>query len=558
MQWQGPFTITERVHGNDYQIDLNGKSRMYHTNMLKQYYERGEVIPEDSISETEVDEDMDYETAGAAILEPEVREEIELPLLEQGQTETYKDVDVNPELDDDKKAEVWKLLEEYRDIFSDKPNLTNLGTHEIKLTNTEPIQAKPYPIPHAMRNILSNEIDSMLKLKVIESSTSAYASPVVMVKKPDNSVRVCCDYRKLNKVTVFDPEPMATADEIFAVLKGCQYFSKFDLAKGYWQVPMRVEDKGLTTFTTHRGLFQFNVMPFGLINAPATFSRIMRKLLEGTERLHNYLDDVLASTECWQSHLVALRVLFNRARAGCLAIRPSKCAVGYNSVKFLGFTLSTRGLSPAPATVDKLLRAPRPETKTQLRSFMGLVGFYRRFVPSFAQIAVPLTDLTRKGAPNKLRWEAAQERAFCTLRNHIAGDNVLRLPDYTKQFILQTDASAQGLGAILLQEEEGLRYPIAFASRKLLPREQNYATIERECLAVVWGTLKFQKYLYGQHYLLEVDHEPLKYLTQSSYQNGRLMRWALALQPYRFTVKYIKGSQNVGADFLSRHSVEDK
>jgi len=214
------------------------------------------------------------------------------------------------------------------------------------------------------------------------------------------------------------------------VLHGCRYFSKFDLAKGYWQVPMREEDKGLTTFTTHRGLFQFNVMPFGLINAPATFSRIMRKLLEGTERLHNYLDDVLASTKCWQSHLVALRELFNRARAGCLAIRPSKCYVGYNSVKFLGFTVSTHGLSPAPETVDKLLRAPRPETKTQLRSFLGLVGFYRRFVPSFAQIAVALTDLTRKGAPNKLRWEAPQERAFVSLRIHIAGKKVLRLPGY--------------------------------------------------------------------------------------------------------------------------------
>ena len=298
-------------------------------------------------------------------------------------------------------------------------------------------------------------------------------------------------------------------------------------------------------------------MPFGLINAPATFSRIMRKLLDGSEKLYNYLDDVLAATDSWNVHLRVLRDLFNRVRDGRLAIRPSKCSVGYNTVKFLGYNVSSTGLSPARDTVDKLMRAPRPETKTQLRSFMGLVGFYRRFVPSFAQVAVALTDLTRKGAPNKLCWQAPQELAFVALRNYVANAPILRLPEYSKQFILQTDASAQGVGAILLQECEGLRHPIAFASRKLLPREQNYATIERECLAIVWGTLKFQKFLYGQHYLLEVDHEPLKYLSRSSYQNGRLMRWALALQPYRFTVKYIKGSQNVGADFLSRHSVKD-
>ena len=205
-------------------------------------------------------------------------------------------------------------------------------------------------------------------------------------------------------------------------------------------------------------------------------------------------------------HLLVLRDLFNRVRDGRLNIRPSKCSVGYNSIKFLGYNVSSTGLIPAKETVDKLLRAPRPQTKTQLRSFLGLVGFYRRFVPSFAQVAVALTDLTRKGSPNILCWEAPQELAFTALRNYVATAPILRLPDYSKQFILQTDASAQGVGAILLQETEGVRHPIAFASRKLLPREQNYATIERECLAIVWGTLKFQKFLYGPHYLLEVCH----------------------------------------------------
>ena len=556
MQWQGPFVVLERVHGNDYLIDLKGQSRMYHANMLKQYFERKPTTEETMTNAEEVESESDFETVGAAILEVEDTEEIKLPVMEKGQTENYKNIDVNPELDENKKRDIWKLLGEYSDIFTDMPNLTTLGEHEIQLTSIEPIRSKPHPTPYAARNLLSTELDSMLSLNVIEPSTAHYASPVVMVKKSDGSVRTCCDYRKLNKITLFDPEPMQSADEIFAMLNGCQYFSKFDLAKGYWQVPMREQDKPYTTITTHRGLFQFKVMPFGLINAPATFSRVMRKLLDKAECLFNYLDDVLAPTNTWELHLTVLRDLFERVRKGNLTIRPSKCSVGYRSLKFLGHQISAEGLSPAKDTVDKMLRAPRPETKTQLRSFIGLVGYYRRFIPNYAHIAVSLTDLTCKGSPNILCWGNAQEEAFNSLRQHVAKAPVLRLPDYSKQFILQTDASNRGLGAILLQEEEGLRHPIAYASRKLLSREQNHATIERECLAIVWAMQKFQNFLYGQHFLLEVDHEPLKYLTQSSYQNGRLMRWALALQAYRFTVNYIKGSMNVGADFLSRHSID--
>ena len=237
-----------------------------------------------------------------------------------------------------------------------------------------------------------------------------------------------------------------------------------------------------------------------------------------------------------------------------MSVRPTKCALGYFHVQFLGYDVSAEGLRPAESLVSKMLNAPRPETKKQLRSFLGLVGFYRRFVPHFATIAAPLTELTRKGSPTKLLWDAAHERAFVSLRKAITSHPVLQLPDYTKVFVLQTDASNEGVGAILLQEFDGVRHPIGFASRKLQPREQNYSTIERECLAIVWAMQKFQNFLYGQHFVLEVDHEPLKYLNQTNFQNGRLMRWALSIQPFRFTVKAIKGSENVGADFLSRHS----
>lgn len=394
----------------------------------------------------------------------------------------------------------------------------------------------------------------MLASGVIEPSTAAYASPIVVVKKVDGSNRICVDFRKLNKVTIFDPEPMPQMQEIFAELSGNQYFSKFDFCKGYWQVPMLEEDKDLTTFVTHKGLFRFTVMPFGLVNAPATFSRIMRKLLNGLRDIHNYLDDVLEHTGRWSEHIERLRQFLLRVRAANLALKPSKCFVGYTDLVFLGHKVGQEGVSPSDNLIAKIKQASSPTTKKQLRSFLGLVGYYRAFVPNFAAIAVPLTDLTKKGSPNILVWTDVHEHAFQSLKQCVCKSPVLRLPDIRKPFILQTDASNVGIGAILLQEEGEVKHPVAFASKKLLPREQNYSTIEREALAIVWGVQKFQNYLMGVNFFLETDHHPLQYLHQAKFRNSRIMRWSLILQPYRFTVRAIKGSENVGADFLSRYA----
>ena len=470
------------------------------------------------------------------------------------QKETYKDVHINPDLDPVRKQQVVELLADFQDIFTDVPKITNLGEHSIKLTSCEPVRSKAYPLPYVMRSAVDEEVDSMLELGIIEPSTAPYASPIVVVKKPDGSNRFCVDYRKLNKITIFDPEPLPQIKDMFADLTGCQYFSKFDFSKGYWAVPVNPEDRDLTTFITHRGLFRFKVMPFGLINAPATFSRIMRKLLYKLQQLRNYLDDVLAHTGDWKDHLVVLRKFLLKVREANLSLRPSKCFVGYSELTFLGYSLGANGIRPTEDMLDEIKRAPALTTKKQLRSFLGLIGYYRSFVPNFAAIAVPLTDLTRKGSPNQLVWGDAQQHAFVSPKQYVCNPPILKLPDVSKPFILQTDASCNSIGAILLQEDELTKHPVAFASKKLLPREQNYSTIEREALAIMWGVQKFQNYLYGQHFYLETDHHPLQYLDRAKFQNSRLMRWALILRPYRFTVRAIKGVQNVGADFLSRHT----
>jgi len=261
MQWKGPFRILERVEGPDYRVQVGRKQKIFHANILKRYFSADSGEPENASDPTEqeaVPEDTTEGIQVQAVLFERVEDSedqgAELETLNSLQKEAVKDVKINPELSEGQQAEVRMLLEQYADIFTDVPSVTNATEHVIELTTAEPIKGKAYPLPHALRETLSKEIDNMLGMGVIEVSTAAYASPVVMVEKPDGSKRVSVDYRKLNRVTIFDPEPMPTAEEIFAKLAGDQFFSKFDLSKGYWQVPVREEDRDFTTFICHRDL----------------------------------------------------------------------------------------------------------------------------------------------------------------------------------------------------------------------------------------------------------------------------------------------------------------
>jgi hypothetical protein len=293
-------------------------------------------------------------------------------------------------------------------------------------------------------------------------------------------------------------------------------------------------------------------MPFGLVTAPATFSRLMRKVLHGLENVGNFIDDILIYTRTLDHHFVVFKEVLRRLREASLTAKPSKCSIAYSSLNCLGHIVGDEQLKPDSEKVTVIKQAPRPITKKQLRSFLGLVGFYRKFVPNFAYIALPLTDLTKKGSPTKIAWDQCHELAFQTLKSALTHCPILKLPDIQDVFILQTDASDRGLGAVLLQMEQGQKLPIAYASRKLKECECKYATVEKECLAIVWAIQKFQKYLYGNQFVLETDHSPLVYLNKAKVTNPRLMRWALSLQPYRFRIQAIKGKDNVGADYLSR------
>ncbi|XP_025116167.1 uncharacterized protein LOC112577326 [Pomacea canaliculata] len=399
---------------------------------------------------------------------------------------------------------------------------------------------------------LKKDIEEMLRLGIIRESKSPYASPVVVVRKKDGSNRVCVDFRKLNKLTHLDPEPMPTPADLFRQLSGDRFFTKIDLSKGYWQVTIPEEDIQKTAFVTPDGVYEFLRMPFGMKNSGATLRRGLKKILDDLEGIVHYSDDILVHTQTWEDHLRVIRVLLDRIVENNLTARPSKCILGTEDVDFIGHRLKSGVKGVHEDNVKKVRDAPRPQNKKQLRSFLGLASFYREYMPHFAAVTAPLTDLLKKGQPNSLEWGEAQERAFVTVKTFLTSDPVLQLPDPSKMYVLSTDASDTGIGAVLMQEHEGKLFPVCYASRKLNGAERRYSTIEKECLAIVWAVRKFRLYLEGVRFTIRTDHNPLTYLNTARFENNRVMRWTLFLQNFDVHFDSVKGSDNVGADFLSR------
>lgn len=540
MQWKGPYRVDSVVGTNDYRVIMKGKTKTLHANLLKLYSKRQPTPSLDVLA-----------GASGITLEDDCEEDLlELPVF--GPKETAQHVKFGDDLPKDVEQKLKDLTHKYSAVFTDIPGTCRLVEHHINLTSDTPVRSKPYPIPYHMREKLKDDIDEMLRLGVIRESDSPYASPVVIVPKKDGTNRVCIDYRKLNRITIFDPTPMVSVEDLLSKLSQKHCFSKIDLTKGYWQIPVAVNDIPKTAFVTPDGSYEFLKMPFGMVNAAATLVRAMRKLLAGLDNTDSYIDDILVHTIDWNAHINTLDKLFQRMAGVTITARPSKTLLGSATIEFLGQRISVGRVSVDAEKLDKVKCAPRPQTKKQLRSFLGLTGYYRNYIPNYAAIAVPLTDLTRKGLPNNIHWGESQEKAYNTLKNALVQKPILRLPDLQKAFTLRTDASDYGIGAVLLQEEDGHLFPVSYASKKLSDRERLYATVEKECFAIVWAVKRFMIYLYGKEFTLQTDHQPLAYLNKSKFTNNRIMRWAMYLQNYKFKIEFIKGVENVGADYLSR------
>ncbi|KAK0055907.1 hypothetical protein Bpfe_014576, partial [Biomphalaria pfeifferi] len=545
--WQGPFEVMKKISPTNYVIKVGRKEKSYHVNLLKHYLERpSQTDPPRNLMAIAVAEDV-----------KEPKDLVEYPLQA---VETHENVTISPQLGAEQTAEVKSMLAEFHDVLSDKPGRTSLERFSMKLLSAEPIKVKAYPLPHAKAEVIKQEVEELLKAGIIAPSVSPYNAPVVLVRKPDGGHRMCIDFRRLNAVAEFQAEPLPDPATIFANLSHARYFSKFDLSRGYYQIEVEPGCRPLLAFSTPQGHYEFQTVPFGLNNSSSVFTRMMRKLLApiGNLGIHNFIDDILIATETWSEHIALVSSLLLRLRETGLTARPSKCLIGFTRLKFLGHVIQENQLMPDEEKVAQLLEAPRPITKTGVRSFLGMCGYYQKFIPHFNSIAAPLSDLTKKDRPDKLTWNEECELAFQRLKECLTSSPVLKLPDLSRTFVLRTDASGSGLGAVLMQTAEGsddILFPVAYASRKLNQAESNYATIELECLALVWAIEKFQAFLYGKHFTLQTDHKPLSYLSSSKHLNARLMRWSLLLQPYSFQVEHVPGSQNAAPDFLSRHCV---
>ena len=535
LRWKGIYPIVEKVGLANYRIKIGDQHRLFHVNMLRKYVDREPIL-----------------CSVAATLDPVECPELEIEEEPEQGNESYHDVKIASELVENPAWELRELLREYKEIFSDVPGLTKLEEHTITLNTATAIRRKSYPVPFAKVTDIETEVKKMMTMAIIKPSKSPFCSPLLLIKKTDGSLRPVVDFRLLNRATVFDAEPMPSPEEIYAKLHKGNFFSTFDFCKGYWHIPMNLEDKEKTAFSSTLGLFQFVCMPFGLVNAGPTYGRMMRKLLSGMQGVANYVDDVIVYSSTWDEHMYSLRELFSRVKKASLMVKPSKCRVACTQVDCVGHRVGEGQLTTQMDKVKRVMNAEVPLNKTQVRSLSGLVGYYRKFVNNFASLTAPLSDLTKNGKPDTVQWSDDLQKRFEEITSQLCNAPVLKLPDFDKDFVLRTDASDTGLGAVLLQKHGEMMFPIAYASKKLAGAPKSYDTVEKECMAIVWAIDKFNCYLYGRSFTLQTDHHPLTFLNSAKLTNPRLMCWALKLQPFRFRVEAIPGVDNVGADWLSR------
>ncbi|KAK3090931.1 hypothetical protein FSP39_015821 [Pinctada imbricata] len=459
------------------------------------------------------------------------------------------------ELSVEQRLKLKALLSEFRDIFVGKDGKlgrTDLATHRIETGNARPIKVPPRRIPLAQREIVETELDKMIEDKIIEPSESPWCSPILLARKKDGSHRFCIDFRKLNSVTLKDAYPLPRIDETLDTLAGSRWFSTLDLASGYWQVGVAECDKEKTAFATHRGLFQFNVLPFGLSNGPATFERLMETVLRGLHwrKCLCYLDDVIVYGSTFESAYENLREVFIRLRQAHLRLKPKKCELFGKEVAYLGHVVSEGGVSCDRKKTDAVKNWPIPKSRREVRSFLGLVGYYRRFIPDFSMLSRPLTDLTRKNA--RFIWSVECNQNFDKLKELLTSAPILSFPDRYGKFILDTDASANAIGAVLSQVQNNEEKVIAYASKTLNKAQRNYCTTKRELFAVVHFIRQFKHYLYGRRFTLRTDHAPLIWLKNFKEPTGMLARWISIIETYDIEIQHRRGSKHQNADSLSR------
>ena len=447
-----------------------------------------------------------------------------------------------------------KVITNNRDIFGSKDTLgeCTLPAVTIDTGSAAPIKQRAYRMPFAKREVIETEVKKMLELGVIEPSASPWASPVTLVPKKDGTTRFCVDYRKVNSVTTKDAHPLPHIQDVFDALGGAKIYSTLDLRSGYWQIPMSRKDRSKTAFTCHLGLFEFTRLPFGLTNAPAQFQRIMNFVLSDLigHSVLVYIDDIIVYSQNEEEHAKHLEMVFKRLRQYNLTLKASKCNIGKHEVELLGYVISSDGIRPQKSKTEAISGLACPSTVREVRSFLGMAGYYRQCIEQFAEIAEPLTRLTRKNEP--FVWTDEQTNAFNKLKAALISEPILAYPDTSKPYILHTDASDKAIGAILTQDQNGQERVIAYLSHQLSSTQRRWAAIEREAYAVVYALDHLKCYLWGADFQIFTDHKPLTSLFRAEIRNTKIQRWAIQISEFGAPILYRKGKHNIRADMLSR------
>jgi len=463
---------------------------------------------------------------------------------------------VDATADDDVRQSLTQLLLEHQDAFSQSDNdigCTGLVTHTIDTGDSRPIRQRLRRYPPAHVEVISQQVDDLLSQGVIEPTSSPWASNLVLVRKKDGSYRCCVDYRQLNAVTRKDAYPLPRIDSCLDAMANTQWFSTFDLRSSYHQVRVDDEDLEKTAFICSRGMYKFKTMPFGLCNAGATFQRLMDVVMSG---LHFhvcliYLDDIIVFSQTTHQHFERLILVLERLRSAGLKLKPQKCLLFQRSVVFLGHVISKDGIATDPDKTRAVTEWPVPRSLRDVRAFLGLAGYYRRFVEGFAAIAGPLHSMLGKGG--KFKWTQEAQESFLRLKSALTNPPVLAMPQDEGGFILDTDASDTAIGAVLSQKQGGMERVIAYASRRLDRRETNYCVTRKELLAVVHFMKYFRQYLLGRTFVVRTDCSALTWLRRTPDPVGQQARWLEVMEEYQFSIEHRSGVRHANADALSRH-----
>ncbi|XP_064080620.1 uncharacterized protein LOC135197485 [Macrobrachium nipponense] len=532
----GPHKILAKRGQLNYLVDCGQRrAKWLHINLLKPFQERGSsqpALPDQGVMVGSV----------STFQLPEKNSQI-LANIHR----------ITPGLEESKRKDISDLLRKYPQVTRDDLGCTSMAEHAIRLEdNARPIAQGYYKVNPQRAERIQAQVQLQLDMGLIEKSTSPWSSPVVLVPKEEGGDRLCIDFRKLNAVTQPEPYPLPHIEVCLDSLGQAPFLSKIDLEKGYWQVPLADGSRHLTAFSTPSGHYQCRVMPFGLKNAPSCFQRLMNEVLAGIPNCVVYLDDIVIFANSWEEHLKILAQVFQALQQANLVVNLRKCQFGVAEITYLGHVVGNGKLMPKDANVQAIREMPYPTTKKDAQRFLGMVQYFKRFIPNLSEAAAPITNLFRGN--QEFRCTPECKKAYDYLKGILISNPVLRTPDYDRPFYMAVDASDIGVGAVLFQEKEQVRHPVAYYSKKLNPAQTRYSTIEKELLGLVLAMKHFESYHSDHKFPLTIltDHNPLVYLTNFRNQNKRLMRWCLDLQDHNWQIQHIKGTDNKIADVLSR------